>query len=143
MANYNVSGATLRLDPLTLVALANHRLARNTAIAISDLEEESFVMFQQDSGTGTYPEILRLCRAAGFEPKVSMEAREPSIIIGLVAAGCGISILPESFNYIRIKGVCYRPISDAAASMQLMLASRSSETSPLVASFFKLAVAIA
>ncbi|QAU33211.1 LysR substrate-binding domain-containing protein [Janthinobacterium sp. 17J80-10] len=136
-----ISLTTLQHDPLTLVAPVNHRLARKATITISDLAEEAFVMFLQDVGTGTYPQILRLCREAGFSPKIAMEAREPSIIIGLVAAGCGISILPESFKCIRIKGVCYRPISGASAVMQLMLASRNDAATPLVTAFQKLAMA--
>ncbi|TCS37857.1 LysR family transcriptional regulator [Paucimonas lemoignei] len=134
---------TLRHDPLTLVAPANHRLARKPTITVRDLKDEAFVLFVQDSGTGTYPEILRLCRKAGFEPKISMEASDPSVIISLVAAGFGISILPESYKCIRIKGARYRPIADPSAVMQLILASRHGKVPPPVAAFSKIALALA
>lgn len=102
-----VALTTLQHDPLLLIAPPNHRLAKKGTVAFNDLADESFVMFSREAGTGTYHQILRLCREAGFEPKVTQEAREAATIIGLVAAGCGISILPESFKCIRIKGVCY------------------------------------
>lgn len=139
----DINLATLRHDPLILVAPSNHRLARKASITVRDLKDEAFVMFVQDSGTGTYPEILRLCRKAGFEPTISMEAREPSVIISLVAAGFGISILPESYRCIRIKGACYRPIADSSAVMQLILASRRSEVSPPAEAFSRLALSLA
>lgn len=134
---------TLQHDPLTLILPADHRLARQPSVAIKDLADEGFVMFMQDVGTGTYPHIVRLCREAGFEPRITLEAREPSTIIGLVAAGCGISILPETFKCIHIKGVRYRPLSGPSAVMQLMLANRSDSTTPLIDAFCKLAVSVA
>jgi DNA-binding transcriptional LysR family regulator len=136
----SVSLTTLRHDPLTLVLPANHSLARKVTVSMKDLMEEQFVMFQRDVGTGLYPQFLRLCREAGFEPNITLEAREASTIIGLVAAGCGISILPESYKCIRIKGVRYRPISGASAVTKVILANRAGESTPLADSFFRLAV---
>ncbi|HJW56299.1 MAG TPA: LysR family transcriptional regulator [Burkholderiaceae bacterium] len=135
-----VALTTLQHDPLLLIAPSNHRLAKKGTVAFNDLTDESFVMFSREAGTGTYHQILRLCREAGFEPKVTQEAREAATIIGLVAAGCGISILPESFKCIRIKGVCYRSMSDSSAMSKLMLARRTDGATPLVDAFFKLAM---
>lgn len=130
----------LRRDPLMLVAPSNHPLMRRKSISIKELADQPFVMFSPDAGTGVQSLVLRLCREAGFEPKMALQAREGSTIIGLVAAGCGISILPESFHAIRIKGVSYLPLSDRAAKTQLMLARHHADRSPLVDSFVELAV---
>ncbi|QKY07566.1 LysR family transcriptional regulator [Janthinobacterium lividum] len=129
----------LRQDPLFLVLPVAHALAAKEAIAIADMAGEGFVMYPKDAGTGIYPQIFRLCKAAGFVPQVAQEAGEASTIIGLVAAGCGISVLPASFDRIRMDGVCYRPIADPQATTSLLLAQREEETSPLVAAFVKLA----
>lgn len=136
----DISLTTLRHDPLMLVMPVNHVLARKSAVSIKDLAEQFFVTFFPDVGTGVYRQVLRLCRDAGFDPKVALEAREGSTIIGLVAAGCGISILPESFKCIRIKGVSYRPISGPAAVTKLILANRADEPTPLIDSFIKAAI---
>lgn len=131
----------LRSDPLLLVVPTQHRLARKSVIPFQECANEAFVMYPQNAGTGIYPQFVRLCREAGFEPNIAQEAREASTIIGLVAAGCGISMLPESFKTIRTVGVCYRPLSGTTAITTLMLAARAGESSPLVDSFFKLAKA--
>ncbi|HEY0487874.1 MAG TPA: LysR family substrate-binding domain-containing protein, partial [Telluria sp.] len=99
-----------------------------------------FVMYPPGAGTGIYPQIFKLCRDAGFVPDVALEAGEASTIIGLVAAGCGVSLLPSSFDRIRLDGVCYRPISDEAATTTLLLAQRRDEVSPLVEAFVALAM---
>jgi DNA-binding transcriptional LysR family regulator len=97
-------------------------------------------MYPPGAGTGIYPQIFRLCREAGFVPHVALEAGEASTIIGLVAAGCGVSLLPKSFDRIRMDGVCYRPIADEAATTTLLLAQRADEVSPLVEAFVALAM---
>jgi DNA-binding transcriptional LysR family regulator len=79
-----------------------------------------------------------LCRAAGFVPRIAQTAGEASTIIGLVAAGSGITLLPSSFDRIRMDGVCYRPISDREATTMLLLAQRAGEHAPLIDAFVAL-----
>lgn len=134
-----VSMTVLRHDPLTLVLPIAHPLAKKKAVAIGDLRGLPFVMYPKTAGTGIYHQIFRLCRAAGFMPTIAMEANEASTIIGLVAAGCGISVLPASFSIMRMGGVCYRPLADPEATTTLLLAQRKDEISPLVAAFLAVA----
>lgn len=135
--------SVLRQDPLSLVVPIGHPLAASDTVSIKDLEGLPFVMYPKNAGTGIYPQIFRLCRAQGFVPHIAQEAGEASTIIGLVAAGCGVSVLPASFDRIRMDGVCYRPISDDGASTSLLLAQRKGATSPLVAAFVALANQVA
>lgn len=133
----------LREDPLLLVLPSAHPLAAKAAIAIGELAGASFVMYPKDAGTGIYPQIFRLCRAAGFVPHIAQEAGEASTIIGLVAAGCGVSVLPAPFERIHMEGVCYRPLADPAAATALLLARRKGEGTPLIDAFVALARAAA
>ena len=142
----NTDGVTLtalRDDPLIAVLRRAMPAARDKTISIAQLKDEAFVMYPANAGTGIYPQIFRLCREAGFVPRIGQVAGEASTIIGLVAAGCGVSVLPASFDRIRMDGVCYRQISDKGASTQLLLAQRDDERSPLVDAFVALAVAAA
>lgn len=135
--------AALRDDPLVAVLPASLPLARKKSVTIADLKEHPFVMYPPTAGTGIYPQILRLCREAGYLPRIGQVAGEASTIIGLVAAGCGVSILPSSFEGIRLHGVSYRPLRDQAASTRLLLAHRPGDTSPLADAFMALAAAAA
>jgi DNA-binding transcriptional LysR family regulator len=134
-----ITMSVLRRDPLVLVLPLGHPLADKQAIAISDLEGQPLVMYPKTAGTGIYPQIFRLCREAGFTPTIAMEAGEASTIIGLVAAGSGISVLPSSFDIIRMGGVCYRPLADPEAYTTLLLAQRKDDAAPLVAAFVAVA----
>jgi DNA-binding transcriptional LysR family regulator len=128
----------LREDPLMLVLPTGHPLAAKASVAISELAELPFVMYSPDAGTGIYPQIFRLCRAAGFVPRIGQTAGEASTIIGLVAAGSGITLLPASFDRIRMDGVTYRPILDREATTMLLLARRGGEHAPLIDAFVAL-----
>ena len=39
--------------------------------------------------------VVRICRAAGFEPRVSFESDDYLTVQGLVAAGVGVALIPE------------------------------------------------
>lgn len=130
---------TLRHDPLVMVLPTSHPLARHKTVKIEDLDGEPFVAYSRNVGAGLHAQVMKLCRDAGFELTVAQEVREAAIIIGLVAAGCGISVLPESFQCIKMSGVCYRMIADKAATTALMLARRKGDNSMLVDSFLALA----
>ncbi|MGZ8291250.1 MAG: LysR substrate-binding domain-containing protein [Telluria sp.] len=132
--------AALRQDPLMAILPSSLPLARKEAVEMRDLEGLPFVMYPPNAGTGIYPQIFRLCRDAGFVPKVAHEAGEASTIIGLVAAGCGVSVLPAAFDRIRMDGVAYRPLLDEAATTTLLLARRKGESSPLVDAFVAMAI---
>ena len=133
----------LREDPLIAVLRRAMPAARHKTVTMAQLRDEPFVMYPPNAGTGIYPQIFRLCREAGFVPRIGQVAAEASTIIGLVAAGCGVSVLPASFDRIRMDGVCYRQIADVGASTRLLLAQRSEEQSPLVDAFVALAIAAA
>jgi DNA-binding transcriptional LysR family regulator len=130
----------LREDPLVAVLPTSSPLAGRRPVSIREMKDMPFVMYPPTAGTGIYPQIFRLCREAGFTPTIGHVAGEATTIIGLVAAGCGVSVLPASFNRIHMDGVCYRPITDAGASTTLLLAQRDGDRSALVDSFIAMAI---
>jgi DNA-binding transcriptional LysR family regulator len=69
----------------------------------------SFNLHPRHIGTGLYNKVVGLYTAAGFAPEVTIEAHEMSIIVGLVAAGVGVSIVPKAMCNIRVEGAHNRP----------------------------------
>lgn len=76
---------------------ANHRLAKESSLHLKDLREEEFVFFPE--GYILNQLANDACRAAGFVPKVSSEGEDMDALKGLVAAGIGCTLLPESSLY--------------------------------------------
>ncbi len=126
-------------DSLVVALPPQHRLsARADALPVSALADEVFVMYQRESGTGVYEQIVALCRQAGFSPRIAQEAREVPTIIGLVAAGLGIAFVPASLSSINVNGVTYRPLREKAARSAMWLVLRAAELSPQEAAFAEL-----
>lgn len=135
----NLAMTTLQEHRLSVLMPDHHRLADVDHLAIDDLRNEDFVMFPQDEGTTLNLEIYRLCAEAGFAPKVTMEAREVATITGLVAARCGIAILPDLFQSLGIRSVLFRPIDTPSVITTLALARRASESGAIPRAFFDVA----
>ncbi len=93
------------------------------------LKNEAFVMYPRESGTGVYDQIIALCRQSGFAPQVAQEAREAPTIVGLVAAGLGVALVPASLRSINVNGVVYRPLREKGARSAMWLVLRSGELS--------------
>ena len=56
-------------------------------------------------------------------------------IVGLVAAGIGVALVPESLVQLARRGVVYRPLAGRPPSVDIALAWRSADDSPLVQAF--------
>jgi DNA-binding transcriptional LysR family regulator len=129
-------------DPLMAVLPSGHpalkRVDARGKLPTKMLAQEPFVVFARTAGAGVYEHVFSLCRGAGFAPRIVQEAREAPIIISLVAAGLGVSILPESCGHIPIEGVCFVPLADPSAMSEVHVAYREDERSPLVPRFIKL-----
>ena len=130
------------LEERLVVALPDsHAFAARRAVAPETLRDEPFVSFPRRIGTGLYDEILAVCTAAGFSPNVVQEANEMQTIVGLVAAGIGVALVPESMQQIAQPHVVYRRLQGSEVRLRLGLAERAGERSPLVARFRLAAVA--
>ncbi len=126
-------------EPLVALMHAGHPLAEaGEGLALAELAEEPFVFFPRSYGTGLYDQLLNLARQAGFSPRIAQEANEALTIIGLVAAGLGVSVLPASFRRIRIDGVRFRTLLDKDATTAVWLVKRRQEQSPLAQAFMDL-----
>ncbi len=139
----SIALSLLRTDRLVAVLPSALPLAQGKAVSIRELSGMPFVMYPPTAGTGIYPQIFKLCRDAGFVPHIGQTAGEASTIIGLVAAGCGVSVLPASFDRIRMDGVTYLPLREEAATTTLLLGWRRGESAPLVDAFVALAREVA
>ena len=91
------------------------------------------------SGPGLYDAILSACAAAGFSPRIGQETPRIVSTLSLVAAGLGISLVPESLQCMRMDGVAFRRLAGAIQpKAPLYLASRRGERSVAVRKFLEL-----
>jgi DNA-binding transcriptional LysR family regulator len=126
-------------ESLVLALPETHPLSAQTKVSLSSLADESFILFPAKLGPVFYEQIVNLCQQAGFRLKVAQEAIQMQTIVGLVAAGLGIAIVPSSLQNFHRNGVIYRPLQEEAPKTGLYLAWRQHDRSPVITAFLSLA----
>jgi DNA-binding transcriptional LysR family regulator len=131
--------ATVVLRERTVAALpADHALARLRRIPVRRLASEPLVLFPRDQAPGFHDLLISSMAAPGTHPQVVQYAPEMLTIIGLVAAGIGVSLVPASVTRLALDGVTYRPVTRAPYA-ELVAITREGENSPLVRAFMEAA----
>ena len=124
-----------------MIALpSDHRLVQASALPLSAVAKDRFLLFPRGAGPGFFDEIISACRRAGFEPRMGYEAPQITSVGNMIAAGLGISIVPISIaTQVRVAGVKYLRIIGDAPKASIALAIRSDEQSATVKNFVTLA----
>ncbi|HBP94552.1 MAG TPA: LysR family transcriptional regulator, partial [Pantoea agglomerans] len=72
-------------------------------------------------GTALYSDILALLHRYHIKPFITQEVGEAMTILGLVATGLGVSILPASFRRARLADLVWLPLTEEDAISELWL----------------------
>jgi DNA-binding transcriptional LysR family regulator len=81
-------------DPMYVMLPRDHALAGRARLRLADLAGESW-MIGTTSGCADASIFLRACQTAGFEPAIAFHLDDYSAIQGFVAAGMGVSVIPD------------------------------------------------
>jgi DNA-binding transcriptional LysR family regulator len=82
-------------QPFDIVLHPDHRLAGRRRVRPGDLAEDDWLLQDFGPDSPTLRLIGRMCAAAGFEPRVAFRVNDCQVILAMVAAGEGVSILPR------------------------------------------------
>ncbi|MFJ8088424.1 LysR family transcriptional regulator [Lysinibacillus sp. NPDC095746] len=95
--NESIHSTILFTENIAALLPAKHPLAKKESIQLADLRNDLFVLFPD--GYILHKVAMDACRAAGFSPNVISEGEDLDALKGLVAAGIGVSLLPENSLY--------------------------------------------
>ncbi|MFJ7275944.1 LysR family transcriptional regulator [Kitasatospora sp. NPDC098663] len=101
-------------DPLVGLLPAAHRLAgRGRPVELAELAGEQWIAgCPQCRG-----HLVELCAGAGFEPRIDFATDDYPAVVGLVAAGLGVAVLPRlALESVRPDGVSTVPVRTAAGA---------------------------
>lgn len=88
----DVQWRPLLVEPLAVVVPVGHPLGQSQRVHLREVSDEPFVMLR--STYSLRRTCDELCRAAGFEPTVVLEADDLQTLEGLVSVGLGVAIIP-------------------------------------------------
>jgi LysR family transcriptional regulator, transcription activator of glutamate synthase operon len=92
-----IKGEILFSESFAALLPSSHPLAKRNSLVLNELRNEPFIMFPE--GYILHQIVFHACQQAGFSPIISSEGEDLDAIKGLVSAGIGVTLLPESAFY--------------------------------------------
>ncbi|AYZ63869.1 LysR family transcriptional regulator [Burkholderia multivorans] len=122
---------------------AGHPLADpDRPLALADVANETLIVYPSTPRPSFADQQLSALRDGGLAPAGVHEVRELQTALGLVAAEVGVSLVPESVEGVRVKGVVYRRLPEPVATSPIIMSRRVHDESPATAAFCAIARAM-
>jgi DNA-binding transcriptional LysR family regulator len=120
-----LSATQILTERLFVAMHPHHALAARKHLHLLDLAGEPMLVYASDRSGGFTEEIFALLHGAGVEPRVAQSVREVSTLLGLAAAGIGVTVLAQSLCALQSSGLVYLPLLDAGARTAMWLVHRN------------------
>jgi DNA-binding transcriptional LysR family regulator len=121
---------TLLEEPLIAALPAGHPLAHKRRLGFDDLRSEAIFRFERRLNPGYYDHCHAFFEKIDFKPKTIPEPDDHHILLGLIAEGQGIALIPASLKHVKRRGVVFRPLKDEAARLSSGIAVAYDERNP-------------
>lgn len=128
---------TVWTEPLAVAVSTEHPYATRNEITASQLVGERIVFFERELGSGYWDHVNAIFQKldAPFAPQET--ADHVTTILGIVAIGTGISIVPSSARHLALPGVHYVPLVPATM-LPLAVVTGTEDPSPTLRAFLNL-----
>ena len=125
----SVRRIVLRKEPLVLAVPFNHRFIGRKEITLDQIVSEKIIIYPQKPRPSFADQVLEIFKFIGLQPERLFEARELHIAMGLVAAGEGVSLVPEGLARVNVQDIAFIPIVDDHAFSPIMMSTRTKDKS--------------
>ncbi|MCZ0738830.1 LysR family transcriptional regulator [Phreatobacter sp. AB_2022a] len=109
------------------------------AVGAGTVVATPLILFPRRSAPGFHDAIVDYYVQNGFRPTIVQEAIQMQTIIGLVAAGLGMALVPQSLTNLNRAGARYLPLAGGAPLIETGLIWRSEDRSPTLQRFLDIA----
>jgi len=127
--------ARLRREPLVLVASTLHPLARLRSVPLGALQGVPTVQLARSCEPAYHDHLQALARQGKISLRVAAESAHLYDALSLVAAGVGVSLLPDCVRRLRRSGITTRPLLPPGTGIDIGIAHRRNELSQVPLAF--------
>ena len=124
-------------EPMYLAMAREHRLAEAPVLSLQDFAGEPWL----SALPGSCPDarlLFEACQAAGFEPHIAFQNNDYSILLGFVAAGVGVALIPDMAVRTMREDVIVRALTPAPPARSILVAFLPGYRSPAAAAMLTL-----
>lgn len=130
-----ITAVSVVRDQVVVLMPSAHPLAELVSISLIDLAHEPFILGSEDGWTPFRRIVFDLCHQSGFSPNIAQEASTSDGILGLVAAGIGVSLYASCVRNIHREGLVVRPLAGIECDIETLAAWRSDAISSSIKQF--------
>jgi LysR family hydrogen peroxide-inducible transcriptional activator len=126
MRDNGFSAETLYSEEMLLALPSTHPLTHKRAIFKEDLVSEKFILLREDHCLGD--PAFQLCRRNNFFPQIVFQNGQLGTIQSLVAAGIGISLVPQTAISDAPLSIAYRKLENTRLKRSIAIVTRNKRT---------------
>ncbi|MBP0495899.1 LysR family transcriptional regulator [Roseomonas sp. SG15] len=119
-------------EPFVVALPADNPLVNEQVLDPETLLPQPFIVVTQRPGSDYAARIADVFLQTGRTPQIVQEVKDMHTLIGLVAAGIGVAIVPASVTALQPPHVAFRPLRAVSARMVTSIAWRRGDASPLL-----------
>lgn len=124
------------VEPVVVALPEDHPQASREVVSAEELADDPFIMVPRHKEPNSFDRYVSICQRAGFSPRITHQGVfEIHAIVGLVATGMGVALVPGSIRNLKRPGLVYRPLKDPEARIGTAVVRRSAHPSPVLRTF--------
>lgn len=121
----------IRRDRMVAALPFGHALAAKKTIRLNALANEPWILIER-TVSPTYEHFIRqLCTEAGFVPRIEHQTKRAQAMMGLVAAGLGVTIVPAAVAILPSPDIVFRNLSKPIVYEHIVLWRENEKSSVL------------
>ncbi|MBD1834701.1 LysR family transcriptional regulator [Cyanobacteria bacterium FACHB-472] len=128
---------TIWHESLIVALPATHPLANQPQISLKALAQEVFILPSRQFSPVLSEQLEHLCQQSDISPVVIQEGTMMLTILGLVAGGVGIALLPANAQNLQRKGVVYKNITESTSTIPMAAVWRRDDASATLREFLE------
>lgn len=125
-------------EPLMLALPENHELARLGTLTWNNLKNLNWVTVSRQAAPAFRQQFSKLDRTHRLSARMIQESERAPAILTMVAAGCGVTMVPKSLGRLVPKGVAFRELPAPEPMIEHTFAYPSQSSSPALLEFLKM-----
>ena len=128
----------VRQSPFWVALPPGHRLVKQR-ITLRALQNETFISLRR-AIPAYHNWLMNLWRSSGFVPSILQEEPDGALsLLGLVSAGFGVALVPETFRKLLSVEIEFRPLASTIPAFDFHIAWHRDNESSLLHAFLEMA----
>jgi DNA-binding transcriptional LysR family regulator len=135
IADPDLQHFTLLQEKFVAVVSSDHPFAAQSEVTLAQLASQPLIRIFPSANRDFSRRMFGALVDAGFELNIVQEVSDTHTLIGLVAAGVGVSLVPASLQNIQIRQIRYIPVREETPLTPLDLMWHRENDSPILRNF--------